>query len=123
MTHDYKETLYINLFNVLSELTEHESPEAIFDRIVEDFAMSAEYHMGKADAFKCMLDTFRHDNPVNTVSDEVEDIVLSDNDFTLEEAESMLSGVNPFDREQLLEDRDQLLKFMSSVSFPDTTDL
>ena len=73
MTHDYKETLYINLFNVLSELTEHESPEAIFDRIVEDFAMSAEYHMGKADAFKCMLDTFRHDNPVNTVSDEVEE--------------------------------------------------
>ena len=120
MTHDYKETLYINLFNVLDELTEHEAPEAIFDRIVEDFAMTAEHHMGKANTFKSMLDTFRHDNPVNTVSD---DIVLSDNDLTLDEAESMLSGVNPFDREQLLEDRDNLLKFMSSVSFPDTTDL
>tara|TARA_B100001059_G_scaffold46079_1_gene38894 strand:+ start:663 stop:1034 length:372 start_codon:yes stop_codon:yes gene_type:complete len=123
MTHDYKETLYINLFNVLSELTEHESPEAIFDRIVEDFATSAEYHMGQADTFKSMLDTFRHDNPVNTVSDGADSLVLSDNDFTLEEAESMLSGVNPFDREQLLEDRDQLLKFMSSVSFPDTSEL
>lgn len=116
MTHDYKETLYINLFNVLSELTEHESPEVIFDRIVEDFAMSAEYHMGQANTFKSMLDTFRHDNPSNTVPDDVSDL-------TIQEAESMLGGVNPFDREQLLEDRDQLLKFMSSVSFPDLSDL
>ena len=116
MTQDYKETLYINLFNVLSELTEHESPEVIFDRIVEDFAMSAEYHMGQANTFKSMLDTFRHDNPSNTVPDDVSDL-------TLQEAESMLGGVNPFDREQLLEDRDQLLKFMSSVSFPDLSDL
>jgi len=123
MTHDYKETLYINLFNVLSELTEHESPEVIFDRIVEDFAMSAEYHMGRANTFKSMLDTFRHDNPSNTVPDDVSDLALGDYNLTLLEPESMLGGVNPFDREQLLEDRDQLLKFMSSVSFPDLSDL
>jgi len=123
MTHDYKETLYINLFNVLSELTEHESPEVIFDRIVEDFAMSAEYHMGQANTFKSMLDTFRHDNPSNTVPDDVSDLALGDYNLTLLEPESMLGGVNPFDREQLLEDRDQLLKFMSSVSFPDLSDL
>ena len=94
MTQDYKETLYINLFNVLSELTEHESPEVIFDRIVEDFAMSAEYHMGQADTFKSMLDTFRHDNPSNTVPDDASDL-------TIQEAESMLGGVNAFDREHI----------------------
>ena len=117
MTQDYKETLYINLFNVLSELSEHESPEVIFDRIVEDFAMSAEHHMGKANTFKSMLDTFRHDNPSETIPDP--NLVLSNNDLTLQEAENMLGGMNPFDREQLLVDRDKLFEFMSSDNFPD----
>ena len=91
MTQDYKETLYINLFNVIDELTEHESPEAIFDRIVEDFAMTAEHHMGKAETFKTMLDTFRHDNPVETVPDY---------EFTLPD------GISDINRQYMLEDID-----------------
>ena len=111
MTHDYKETLYINLFNVLSELTEHESPEVIFDRIVEDFAMSAEHHMGKANTFKSMLDTFRHDNPVETVPKAPLPPTTED----------LYDGLTDLNRQYMLEDRDQLMDFLkSSTNFPDT---
>ena len=117
MSQDYKETLYINLFNVLNELTEYESAEAIFDRIVEDFAMSAEYHMGKADAFKCMLDTFRHDNPVDTVPDttprEVRYGTVSPN------AEDLFGGVDDINRHYMLEDQDKLMDFIRTANFSD----
>tara|TARA_R110001592_G_scaffold296812_1_gene567249 strand:+ start:1004 stop:1339 length:336 start_codon:yes stop_codon:yes gene_type:complete len=108
MTQDYKETLYINLFNVLSELTEHESPEVIFDRIVEDFAMSAEHHMGKADTFKSMLDTFRHDNPADTIPNLV---VASPKP----KAEDLYGGVSDINRQYMLEDRDNLMDFLKGI--------
>lgn len=114
MSNDYKETLYINLFNVLRELTEHDSPELIFDRIVEDFAMSAEYHMGQADTFKTMLDTFRHDNPADTVSDEVAELVGVPDDSQTEILSAAMDGMSQFDRGELLADHDQLLKFLQS---------
>ena len=110
MTQDYKETLYINLFNVLSELSEHESPEVIFDRIVEDFAMSAEHHMGKANTFKSMLDTFRHDNPVETVPDAP----------TPPDVEDLYGGISDINRQYMLEDRNNLMEFLKSANFPDT---
>jgi hypothetical protein len=116
MTHDYTETLYANLFNVLNELSEYESPELIFDRIVEDFAMSAEHHMSKADTFKSMLDTFRHDNPAETIPDTLEEVELqSPNDMRF--AMNDLSEIN---RELLLEDRNNLMEFLKSANFPDT---
>ena len=74
---DRKEQLYAILFDVLSELTEHESSELIFDRIVEDFAMSAEYHMGQATTFTEMLNTFRHENPIETIPDGSEEPLSS----------------------------------------------
>ena len=106
MAHDYKENLYINLFTVLSELTRHESPEVIFDRIVEDFAMNVEYHMGKADTFKSMLDTFRHDNPVDTIPNLV---VTSPKP----KAEDLYGGVSDINRQYMLEDRDNLMDFLN----------
>ena len=108
MTHDYTETLYANLFNVLNELSEYESPELIFDRIVEDFAMSAEHHMGKADTFKSMLDTFRHDNPVDTIPNLV---VTSPQP----KAEDLYGGVSDINRQYMLEDRDNLMDFLKGI--------
>ncbi len=106
MTHDYKETLYINLFNVLRELTEHESPEVIFDRIVEDFAMSAEYHMGQADTFKSMLDTFRHDNPAETIPE----IDVTEPKVVIED---LYGGMTDINKQYMLEDRDKLMDFLN----------
>ena len=108
MSQDYKETLYASLFSVLNELSEYESPEDIFDRIVEDFAYSAEYHMGKADTFKCMLDTFRHDNPEETVPDAVS-----------EEVEDLFGGVDDINRHYMLEDQDKLMEFIRTANFSD----
>lgn len=118
MTSDYKETLYINLFNVLDELTEHESPEVIFDRIVEEFAMSAEHHMGKADTFSSMLNTFRHNNPMETIPDEVEEVEVP----TTLSVEDLYGGVSDINRQYMLADRDNLLEFMQNVRFPDKLD-
>lgn len=110
MTHDYKETLYASLFSVIDELTDYESPEVIFDRIVEDFAMTAEHHMGKAETFKTMLDTFRHDNPVETVPDAPTPPTIED----------LYGGVSDINRQYMLEDRNNLMEFLKSANFPDT---
>ena len=126
MSQDYKETLYASLFSVLGELTEYESPELIFDRIVEDFAMSAEYHMGQADTFKCMLDTFRHDNPVNTVPDtvspEVEETVKASMYDTLDFSDinwqKILSNVDPRKRHLMSADSDEFQTFLDNLHFP-----
>lgn len=114
MSQDRKEQLYQILFGTLTELTEYETPELIFDRIVEDFAMTAEYHMGQADTFKCMLDTFRHDNPVDTVSDEVADLVGDPEQLPPDFLSVAMDGMSQFDRSELLADHDQLIKFMQS---------
>lgn len=66
-----KEQLYRMLFDVLQELTEYDDSDSIFDAIVDDFAASAEYHMGQVETFNSMLNTFRHSNPVDTIPDEV----------------------------------------------------
>jgi hypothetical protein len=109
MSEDRKEQLYVMLFDVLGELTEYESPELIFDRIVEDFAASAEYHMGQADTFKSMLDTFRHDNPVETVPDTVPT-----------EVEDLFGGVDDINLHYMLEDQDKLMDFIRTANFSDT---
>ena len=67
--------------------------------------MSAEHHMGKANTFKSMLDTFRHDNPANTVPDGL--------------SEELYGGISDINREYMLEDRDKLTEFMKSIKFPD----
>jgi len=114
MSEDRKEQLFTILFDVLNELAEHEEPEVIFDRIVDDFAFNAEYHMGKADTFKSMLDVFRHDNPAETIPhDEIPDFP------SLEE---MYGGISDINREYLLGDRDKFMEFMKNVNFSDPTD-
>ena len=121
MTQDYKETLYINLFNVLQELTEHESPEVIFDRIVEDFAMSAEYHMGQADTFKTMLDTFRHENPANTipeVSSDTESSVRDMYDAPELNWDTILANTDPRKRALMSADSDAFKAFLDQMDFP-----
>ena len=121
MTHDYKETLYINLFNVLDELTEHESAEVIFDRIVEDFAMSAEYHMGQADTFKTMLDTFRHENPANTipeVSSDTESSVRDMYDAPELNWDTILANTDPRKRALMSADSDAFKAFLDQMDFP-----
>ena len=118
MTQDYKETLYINLFNVLSELTEHESPEVIFDRIVEDFATSAEHHMGKANTFKSMLDTFRHENPANTIPEGSQNIEQEMFDAPEINWESMLANTDPRKRHLMSADSDAFNEFLEQIKFP-----
>ena len=117
MTTDYKETLYINLFNVLDELTEHESSEVIFDRIVEEFAMSAEHHMGKADTFKSMLDTFRHDNPANTIpgGQNIEQEMFDAPEVNWD---TVLEKVDPRKRHLMSADSDAFENFLDRIKFP-----
>lgn len=121
MTTDYKETLYINLFNVLDELTEHESPEVIFDRIVEEFAMSAEHHMGKADTFSSMLNTFRHNNPSETipeVSEATEEPQSAMYDAPELNWDSVLEQTDPRKRGLMSADSDAFKAFLDQMNFP-----
>lgn len=121
MSQEYKETLYASLFSVLSELTEYESPELIFDRIVEDFAMSAEYHMGQADTFKSMLDTFRHDNPADTIPEveQTAEMSMYDTlDFSDINWQKILANVDPRKRHLMSADSDEFQKFIEELDFP-----
>ena len=116
---DRTEQLYRMLFDVLGELTEHEPPEVIFDRIVDDFAATIEYHTTQADTFTHMLNTFRHDNPVETVPEytevEEETVKLVENILP----EDIYGGMTDINKTYLLEDRDNLLDFMRNVRFPE----
>ena len=119
-----KEDLYESLFEIMQELTEFETPDAIFDRVVEDFAYRAEYHMGQADTFKTMLDTFRHDLPedyVPGVSEEEAGEALDEilDSVTPPTQEELFGGVNDINRQYMLEDRDTLMEFLKSAHFPD----
>ena len=123
MSHDHKEQLYANLFNVLQELTEYDSPEVIFDRIVDDFAYSAEYHMGQATTFTEMLNTFRHNNPYETIpeaSEEAEDLM---NFYASAEErpvnwEAIEANLSPANRELMSGGKDDFLDFIQSMHFP-----
>ena len=116
-----KEQLYTILFDVLTELTEHESPELIFDRIVEDFAMSAEYHMGQADTFSTMLNTFRHNNPSETIP-EVSDDTEAPNPAMYDAPElnldSVLEQTDPRKRALMSADSDAFKAFVDQMNFP-----
>jgi len=118
---DRKEQLYTILFDVLTELTEHESPELIFDRIVEDFAMSAEYHMGQADTFSTMLNTFRHNNPSETIP-EVSDDTEAPNPAMYDAPElnwdSVLEQTDPRKRALMSADSDAFKAFVDQMNFP-----
>lgn len=121
MSQDYKETLYINLFNVLAELTEYESSEVIFDRIVEDFAMSAEYYMGQADTFNSMLNTFRHNNPMETipeVSEATEAPETAMYDAPELNWDSVLEQTDPRKRALMSADSDAFKAFIDQMNFP-----
>jgi len=110
---DRKEQLYTMLFDVLSELTEHDSPEVIFDRIVDDFAYSVEYHSEQADVFTEMLNTFRHNNPMETIPDTVEE--ENPRPVNWEAIEASLS---PAKLELMSGNKDDFLDFIQSMHFP-----
>ena len=109
------EQLYMTLIDTLNELAELESPEVIFDFVVDNFASEAEYHSGKANTFKGMLDAFRHDNPAETIPEEPQAPSVPD-------AFDMFGGINDINRQYMLEDRDKLMEFLNSAHFPDTLD-
>ena len=115
MIPDRKEQLYTMLSDVLHELTEYDTSEVIFDYIVVDFAAMVEYHSSQTDVFTEMLNTFRHDNPVDTIPDEPS----FEGNPSLEE---LLGGVSDINRQYMLEDRDNLLDFLKSAHFPDKLD-
>ena len=113
------EQLYMILIDTLNELAELESPEIIFDYIVDNFAAEAEYHMGQANTYKAMLDTFRHDRPDETIPEAAEptwsvDLTAPPN------IEDLYGGVNDINRQYMLEDRDNLMEFLKNAHFPDT---
>ena len=67
--------------------------------------------MGQANTFKTMLDTFRHDNPADT---------LFGGD--IDEPTTPFDDLNDINKAYLLEDRDKLMEFIQNVNFSDTLD-
>ena len=121
MIQERKEQLYAMLFDVLGELTEYESSEVIFDRIVEDFAMSAEYHMGQADTFNSMLNTFRHNNPMETIPEASEDTETPETamyDAPELNWDSVLEQTDPRKRALMSADSDAFKAFIDQMNFP-----
>ena len=125
MTQTIVEQLFERLFRNLDELSELESADVIFDAIVDHLAEQTEYHMGQADAFKSMLDTFRHDNPAETIPertvvDQLEDAMQ--NQAAESRYEELYGGMNEINRQYMLEDRDNLMEFLRNAHFPDKLD-
>ena len=118
MTQTRSEQLFEMLLDAIDELSELESSDVIFDAIVDHLAEQTEYHMGQADAFRGMLDTFRHDNPVETIPEAPGSVDLS----ALPDPEELYGGVSDINKQYMLEDRDRLMDFLRTAHFPDTLD-
>ncbi len=118
MIQERKEQLYAMLFNVLGELTEFESSDDIFDRIVEDFALSAEHHMGQADTFNSMLNTFRHNNQMETIPEAAEATETSMYDAPELDWDSVLEQTDPRKRALMSADSDAFKAFIDQMNFP-----
>ena len=114
MTQTRTEHLFEILFDAIDELSELESSDVIFDTIVDHLAEQTEYHMGQADAFRGMLDTFRHDNPAETIP-KTRSIIQSS-------PWGGYGGINDINKQYMLEDRDRLMDFLRTAHFPDTLD-
>lgn len=122
------EELFMILTDTLNELAELESAEVIFDYIVENFAAEAEYHMGQATTFTEMLNTFRHDNPSETVpeaSEEAEDLMsfYASAEERPVNWEAIEANLSPTNRELMSGNADEFLKTLKNIHFPGTIDL
>lgn len=123
MSQERKEQLYDMLFDVLSELSEHESSEIIFDKIVDNFAAMIEYHTQQKDTFKSMLDTFRHELPQDYVPEALDDSNVPGIDLSAPPTfEEIYGGMNDINRSFMSENQDILEEFMRSAKFPDKLD-
>lgn len=129
MSQERKEQLYTMLFDVLQELTEHDGPEVIFDRIVDDFAATAEYHMGQATTFTEMLNTFRHDNPAATIPEATEDVMTGEYDIYDSQSqdrpvnwEAIEANLDPTTKSIMSGSPDKFLNFLKGIHFPDNMD-
>ena len=109
MTQTRSEQLFEMLFDIVDELSELESSDVIFDSIVDHFAEQTEYHMGQADTFKSMLDTFRHDNPAETIPEAPGSVDLS----APPDLGDIYGGMTDINRQYMLEDRDNLMEFLN----------
>ena len=119
MTQTRSEQLFEMLFDTIDELSELESSDVIFDSIVDHLAEQTEYHMGQANAFRGMLNTFRHDNPAETIPEVTGNV---DIDVPHPSLEDLYGGVSDINRQYMLEDRDTLMDFLRTAHFPDTLD-
>lgn len=120
MSETRSEQLFQMLFDCIDELSELESSDFIFDSIVDHLAAQTEYHMGQATTFKDMLDSFRHDNPAETIPSEPTEATGSVDITAPPTWEDMYDRMTDINKEYLLEDRDNLLDFLKNAHFPDT---
>lgn len=109
-----KQQLYTIMYDAISELTEHESADDIFDNIVEYFALRVEEARNDVDTYTDMLNVFRKDNPVKDVPDA--------DPYKRPTAEEVFGGMDDINRAYLPSNQHIWDEFLKNIKFSDNSD-
>ena len=119
------EQLYEMLFDVLDELTEHDTADAIFDRIVENFAYTLEETQQRERIYSELLTQFRKNDIADIPEAEVdtEEISTSDGSYDIYDSqgpeddrpvnwEAIEANLNPSTKSIMSGSPDKFLDFL-----------
>ena len=132
------EQLYEILFDVIDELTEHDTADAIFDRIVENFAYTVEETQTRERIYTELLTQFRKNDisdipealPQDMAGMTPEDIDLSSGDYDIYDSqgpeddrpinwEALEAKLSPSTKNIMSGSPDKFLDFLKGIDFPD----
>ena len=129
------EQLYEMLFDVIDELAEHETADAIFDRIVENFAYTVEETQQRERIYTELLTQFRK-NDIADIPEEPlpQDMAgLAPEDYEIYDSqgpeddrpvnwEAIEANLSPSTKNIMSGSPDKFLDFLKGIEFPDRLD-
>jgi len=124
------EKLYSKLFDIIEELSKHETADEIFDRIVEGFAYTVEEAQDRERIYSDLLTMFRKNDIADIPEAREDDIDLGDDtgyeiyDSKVEgdlpvNWEALEANLDPTTKSIMSGSPDKFLEFLKGINFPD----
>lgn len=116
------EQLYAILFDSLDELSEIDSADDIFDKIVDYFALRVEQAREDVATFTDMLRTFRKDNPIDSIPNEVPPADPIDRTVSRPERpdwDVIFNDLSDINKAFLSSNENSVTDFLKNIQFPD----
>lgn len=123
------EKLYGKLFSIIEELSQHETADEIFDRIVDGFAYTVEEAQDRERIYSDLLNMFRKNDLADIPEAVEEDINLESGDYDIYDSqvegdrpvnwEALEANLSPSTKSIMSGSPDKFLEFLKGIEFPD----